>query len=60
MSAREVSFDSGGCTLVGTYAQAASPMAAALLVRSADGKHAQESRPHPRSAADARSVSICG
>ena len=32
MSAREVSFDSGGCTLVGTYAQAASPMAAALLI----------------------------
>ena len=32
MSAREVSFDSGGCTLAGTYAEAANPMAAALLI----------------------------
>lgn len=32
MSTREVSFDSGGCSLAGTYAEAANPVAAALLI----------------------------
>jgi pimeloyl-ACP methyl ester carboxylesterase len=32
MSAREVSFDSDGCSLFGTYAEAADPVAAALLI----------------------------
>ncbi len=32
MSAREVSFDSGGCSLAGTYAEATNPVAAALLI----------------------------
>jgi uncharacterized protein len=32
MSARDMTFDSSGCTLAGTYAAAASPVAAALLI----------------------------
>lgn len=31
MNAQEVSFDSDGCFLAGTYAEAANPVAAALL-----------------------------
>jgi uncharacterized protein len=32
MSSQDVTFDSGGCTLAGTYAEAAQPVAAALLI----------------------------
>lgn len=32
MNDQDVTFDSGGCTLAGTYAQAAQPVAAALLI----------------------------
>jgi pimeloyl-ACP methyl ester carboxylesterase len=45
MSAREVSFDSGGCTLAGTYAEAANPIAAALLI-TGSGKTDRDSDVH--------------
>ena len=32
MTGTDITFDSGGCTLAGTYAEAASPVAAALLI----------------------------
>jgi uncharacterized protein len=32
MSSQDVTFDSGGCTLAGTYAEAVQPVAAALLI----------------------------
>lgn len=33
MNTQDVTFDSGGCTLAGTYAEAAQPVAAALLIQ---------------------------
>lgn len=45
MSAREVSFDGGGCSLAGTYAEAASPVAAALLI-TGSGKTDRDSDVH--------------
>ncbi len=33
MSTQDVTFDSGGCTLAGTYAEAVQPVAAALLIQ---------------------------
>ena len=45
MSAREVSFDSDGCSLVGTYAEAANPVAAALLI-TGSGKTDRDSDVH--------------
>ncbi len=45
MSAREVSFDSGGCSLAGTYAEAANPAAAALLI-TGSGKTDRDSDVH--------------
>jgi hypothetical protein len=45
MSAREVSFDSGGCPLAGTYAEAANPVAAALLI-TGSGKTDRDSDVH--------------
>jgi uncharacterized protein len=45
MNAREVSFDSGGRSLAGTYAEAADPVAAALLI-AGSGKTDRESDVH--------------
>lgn len=45
MSAREVSFDSGGCALAGTYDEAINPVAAALLI-SGSGKTDRDSDVH--------------
>jgi uncharacterized protein len=45
MSTREVSFDSGGCSLAGTYAEAANPVAAALLI-AGSGKTDRDSDVH--------------
>jgi pimeloyl-ACP methyl ester carboxylesterase len=42
MSAEDVTFDSGGCTLAGTYEHARDPMAAALLI-SGSGKTDRDS-----------------
>lgn len=45
MSSQEVTFDSGGCTLAGTYADAPSPVAAALLI-AGSGKTDRDSDVH--------------
>jgi pimeloyl-ACP methyl ester carboxylesterase len=45
MNAREVFFDSDGCRLAGTYAEAADPMAAALLI-TGSGKTDRDSDVH--------------
>ncbi len=45
MSAREVSFDSDGSSLVGTYVEAANPVAAALLI-TGSGKTDRDSDVH--------------
>ena len=45
MSAQEMSFDSSGCSLAGTYAEAANPIAAALLI-TGSGKTDRDSDVH--------------
>ncbi len=45
MSTQDVTFDSGGCTLAGTYAEAAQPVAAALLIQGS-GKTDRDSDVH--------------
>jgi uncharacterized protein len=45
MSTQDVTFDSGGCTLAGSYAEAAEPVAAALLVPGS-GKNDRDSDVH--------------
>jgi uncharacterized protein len=45
MTTKSVTFDSGGCTLAGTYAEAAQPVAAALLIQGS-GKTDRDSDVH--------------
>jgi pimeloyl-ACP methyl ester carboxylesterase len=45
MSSREVTFDSGGCVIAGTYAAATNPVAAALLI-TGSGKTDRDSDVH--------------
>lgn len=45
MSSREVTFDSGGCVIAGTYAEAPNPVAAALLI-TGSGKTDRDSDVH--------------